>query len=124
MMNFQQLKDYCLNKRGTYEDFPFDGETLVFKVGSKMFALTNINDQKLKVNLKCDPLMAEDFRREYEAIKPGYHMNKVHWNTVEIDGTIDDETIKMLIDISYDLVFNGLNRKEKEEILNLTKKEY
>lgn len=117
MINFQEFKDYCLKKKGVYEDFPFDDETLVFKVGSKMFALTNINDQKLKVNLKCDPLMAEDFRREYEAIKPGYHMNKVHWNTVEIDGTIDDETIKMLIDISYDLVFKGLKKKEKEEIL-------
>ncbi|KOA18650.1 hypothetical protein CLHOM_29340 [Clostridium homopropionicum DSM 5847] len=120
-MNFQELKKYCLNKKGAYEDFPFDNETLVFKVGSKMFVLTNINEKELKVNLKCDPLMAEDFRREYKAIKPGYHMNKVHWNTVEIDGSIDDETIKMLIDISYDLVFKGLKRTEKEEILYLNR---
>lgn len=116
MLNLQQLKKYCLSKKGVYEDFPFDDETLVFKVGSKMFALTNINEKELKVNLKCDPMMAQDLRREYVAIKPGYHMNKIHWNTVEIDGSIDDKIIEMLIDISYDLVFKGLKKKEREEI--------
>ncbi|MTK13500.1 MAG: MmcQ/YjbR family DNA-binding protein [Clostridiaceae bacterium] len=116
-MNLKELKDYCLNKKGVHEDFPFDDETLVLKVGSKMFALTNINEKDLKVNLKCDPIMSQDLRREYNAIKPGYHMNKTHWNTVEINGSIDDKTIKMLIDISYDLVFKGLKKKEREEIL-------
>lgn len=116
MIDIQQLKKYCLSKKGVSEDFPFDDETLVFKVGSKMFALTNINEKELKVNLKCDPIMAQDLRQEYEAIKPGYHMNKIHWNTVEIDGTIDDNMIEMLIDISYDLVFKGLKKKEREEI--------
>lgn len=116
-MDLQELKNYCLNKKGVYEDFPFDDETLVLKVGSKMFALTNINEKDLKVNLKCDPIMSQDLRREFNAIKPGYHMNKIHWNTVEIDGSIDDKTIKMLIDISYDLVFKGLKKREREEIL-------
>lgn len=117
MMNLQELKNYCLSKKGAHEDFPFDNETLVFKVGGKMFALTNINEKELKVNLKCDPMMAQDLRREYTAIKPGYHMNKTHWNTVEIDGSIEDKIIKMLIDISYDLVFKGLKKKEREDIL-------
>lgn len=116
MIDLQQLKKYCLSKKGVSEDFPFDDETLVFKVGSKMFALTNIKEKELKINLKCDPMMAQDLRQEYEAIKPGYHMNKTHWNTVEIDGTIDDNIIEMLIDISYDLVFKGLRKKEREEI--------
>lgn len=116
MIDLQQLKKYCLSKKGVSEDFPFDDETLVFKVGSKMFALTNIKEKQLKINLKCDPMMAQDLRQEYEAIKPGYHMNKIHWNTVEIDGTIDDNIIEMLIDISYDLVFKGLRKKEREEI--------
>lgn len=116
-MNLQELKNYCLNKKGVYEDFPFDDETLVLKVGSKMFALTNINEEDLKINLKCDPIMSQDLRREYNSIKPGYHMNKMHWNTVEINGSIDDKTIKMLIDISYDLVFKGLKKREREEVL-------
>ncbi|WML34998.1 MmcQ/YjbR family DNA-binding protein [Clostridium sp. OS1-26] len=116
-MNLQEIKDYCLSKKGVYEDFPFDDETLVLKVGSKMFALTNINEKDLKVNLKCDPIMSQDLRREFNAIKPGYHMNKIHWNTVEIDGSIEDKTVKMLIDISYDLVFKGLKKREREEIL-------
>ncbi|KZL92374.1 hypothetical protein CLMAG_21830 [Clostridium magnum DSM 2767] len=116
MINLQQLKNYCLSKKGVCADFPFDDETLVFKVGSKMFALTNIKDKELKVNLKCDPMMLQDLRREYEAIKPGYHMNKTHWNTVELDGSLEDKIVEMLIDISYDLVFKGLKKKEREEI--------
>lgn len=120
-MNLEGLKNYCLCKKGVYEHFPFDDETLVFKVGSKMFALTNINEKELKINLKCDPIMAQDLRREYVAIKPGYHMNKDHWNTVEVDGSMEDKIIEMLIDISYDLVFKGLRKKEREEILTKTK---
>lgn len=118
MMDLHAFKNYCLSKKGTSEDFPFDDETLVIKVGSKMFTLTNIKDKKFKINLKCDPMMAQDLRMEYKAITPGYHMNKVHWNTVEIDGTIDDNIIKMLIDISYDLVFKGLTKKEREAIVS------
>jgi len=117
-MDLQELRNYCLNKKGTSEDFPFDDETLVFKVGSKMFGLTNIKANELKVNLKCDPIMAEALRREYEAITPGYHMNKKHWNTIAFDGSISEDNIKTFIDISYNLVFKGLKKAEKEEIIN------
>lgn len=117
MISLQDLKSYCLSKRGVHEDFPFNEETLVFKVGEKMFALTNINEKDLKVNLKCNPIMAGDLRREYAAITPGYHMNKNHWNTVKIDGSLDDGFIKMLIDISYDLVVKGLKKKDREALL-------
>lgn len=116
-MKLKSLRDYCLNKTGVYETFPFDEETLVFKVGSKMFALTNIKTDKLFVNLKCDPDMADGLRRDYTFIKPGYHMNKRHWNTVELSEASDEEFICWMIDNSYDLVFKSLKKNEKEEIL-------
>ena len=115
-MDFQELKNYCLSKKGASEAFPFDDETLVFKVGCKMFGLTNIKSKELSVNLKCDPLMAEALRREYEAITPGYHMNKKHWNTIAFDGSIPDDNLKVFIDISYDLVYKGLKKSERESI--------
>lgn len=115
-MNLDNLKKYCLSKKGVKQDFPFDHEVLVFKVGPKIFALTNINVADLQVSLKCDPFLSVDLRREHKSIKPGYHLNKQHWNTVEIDGSISDEKIYWLIDLSYDLVFKGLKKSEKEEI--------
>ena len=115
-MDLNALKLYCLSKSGTTESFPFDDETLVFKVGNKMFAITNINDPNLKVSLKCDPYLALDLRRDYPAIKPGYHLNKTHWNTIEVDGTIPDDKIYWLIGLSYDLVFKGLKKDEKNKI--------
>lgn len=115
-MDLEMLRKYCLKKKGVTENFPFDEETLVFKVGSKMFALTNIKSPSLSVSLKCDPFMAQDLRRDYTCIKPGYHLNKEHWNTVEIDGTLEDEKIIYLIDHSYNLVFKGLKKSEKADI--------
>ena len=115
-MDFQIFRNYCTGKKSVIEDFPFDDETLVFKVGSKMFALTNINKKPFQINLKCDPLIAQDLRTQYEAVKPGYHMNKRHWNTVEIDGTIPNDKIFWMIDISYDLVFKALKKSERETI--------
>lgn len=112
-MNLKEFREYCLNKRGVTESFPFDEETLVLKVGSKMFALTNINKPILEINLKCDPFMAIDLRNAYSSIKPGYHMNKTHWNTVVVDGTIPEDKILFLIDLSYDLVYKGLKKSEK-----------
>lgn len=112
-MNLQEFREYCLNKRGVTESFPFDDETMVLKVGSKMFALTNINKPILEINLKCDPFMSIDLRNEYSSIKPGYHMNKTHWNTVVVDGTIPEDKILFLIDLSYDLVYKGLKKSEK-----------
>lgn len=115
-MDLKELRNYCLSKKGTSEAFPFDDETLVIKVGSKIFALTNIKTKELKVNLKCEPVMAEALRREYEAITPGYHMNKKHWNTIAFDGSISDENLKTFINISYDLVFKGLKKAERESL--------
>lgn len=115
-MNFETFKSYCLSKKGTKEDFPFDAETLVLKVGSKMFALTNLNKSPLQVNLKCDPYLAQELRNEFPSIKPGYHMNKKHWNTVVIDGTLDEGKIFWMIDMSYKLVFNGLRKIDRETI--------
>lgn len=115
-MNLKQLRKYCTSKPGVSEDFPFDFETLVFKVGSKMFALTNIKSEDLRVNLKCDPLLAEQLRSTHKAIIPGYHMNKRHWNTVYLDGSIPEKEINRMIDHSYELVFKGLTKKEKENL--------
>lgn len=112
-MVLKEFKSYCLAKKGVIETFPFDDETLVLKVGSKMFALTNVNSPILEISLKCDPLMALDLRREYNSIKPGYHLNKTHWNTITVDGTIPEDKILFLIDLSYDLVYKGLKKSEK-----------
>jgi predicted DNA-binding protein (MmcQ/YjbR family) len=116
MLSLDAFRSYCLNKKGVTESFPFDDETLVLKVGSKMFALTNINKLILEVNLKCEPLMSEDLRRDFQAITPGYHMNKKHWNTIILDGSITDEKIFFLVDLSYELVYTKLKKSEKEEL--------
>jgi predicted DNA-binding protein (MmcQ/YjbR family) len=118
MLSLEEFKNYCISKKGVTEYFPFDDETLVFKVGSKIFALTNINKPLLEVNLKCEPFMSEDLRRDFHAIKPGYHMNKKHWNTIILDGSIPDEKILFLVDLSFELVYNGLKKSEKEELQN------
>lgn len=116
-MTLEDIRSYCLSKKGVIEDFPFDDKTLVFKVGSKMFGLTNIKSSSLAISLKCDPILAAALREEFAAIKPGYHLNKKHWNTIDIDGSIPEDKIYSLIDLSYDLVFKGLKKVEKERIL-------
>jgi predicted DNA-binding protein (MmcQ/YjbR family) len=115
-MTLEKIKKYCLSKKGAIEDFPFDFETLVIKVGQKMFALMNINTKPVAVNLKCDPFLAMELRDRYEAVTPGYHMNKVHWNTVILDSTIPVKEIFLMIDHSYELVYKSLSGKEKEKI--------
>lgn len=119
-MNLEMLREYCKSKKGVREDFPFDDKTLVFKVGPKMFGLTNIKDSILKVNLKCDPIISLSLRNDYPSINPGYHMNKDHWNTVTIDDTLEENIIKWLIDMSYDLVIKSLTKKEREKIESLS----
>ncbi len=114
-MNIEELREYCLSKKAVTECFPFDDVTLVFKVGGKMFALNNL-DGNLSVNLKCDPEKAIELREQYPAVKPGYHMNKKLWNTVEIDGSIADTLIKNWIDDSYNLVVQSLTKKQRETI--------
>ncbi len=111
-MNLETLRQYCLKKEDTSEDFPFDEETLVFRVFGKIFALTSIYDRPLTVNLKCDPELAMELREQYDEVRPGYHMNKKHWNTVMLDGGLSSKVIYSMVDHSYDLVKMG-SRKTK-----------
>ncbi len=109
-MNIEAYRNYCLKKPGTTEEFPFDNETLVFKVGGKMYALCNV-DLFESINLKCDPEQAVQLREMYDSVLPGYHMNKKHWNTVILDGTIPDRLIYAWTDHSYQLVREHLPYK-------------
>ena len=117
-MNIEDLREYCLSLKGVTESFPFNETVLVFKVGGKMFCLTDL-EGPFSVSLKNEPEKNIELREEYPAIIPGYHMNKMHWNTVNIDGTISDNMIKNLIDDSYDLITLSLSRKKQQEIKNL-----
>jgi predicted DNA-binding protein (MmcQ/YjbR family) len=114
-MNIEEFREYCLSKPGVTEDFPFDASTLVFKLGGKMFALTDLEDE-FSINLKCDPERAIALRGQYPCITPGYHMSKKHWNTVLIDGSIERNLLLELIDHSYELVFSGLSLKVRTQI--------
>ena len=121
-MNLETFYEYCLSKKGVTEHFPFDEETLVFKVGGKMFALSSLNQWEKgapSVNLKCNPEYAEELRAQYDDIKPGWHMSKIHWNTIEINRDVPDSLVKDLIDHSYELVFKSLTKKLQTEILEL-----
>ncbi len=107
-MNLETYYQYCLSKKGVTEHFPFDENTLVFKVSGKMFALSSLTLWEKgtpSVNLKCDPDRAQELRAQYEDIQPGYHMSKVHWNTINVNRDVADKMILELIDHSYDLVF-------------------
>ncbi len=121
-MNIQQFYEFCLSKKGVTEHFPFDEETLVFKVGGKMFCLTSLKEWEKgtpSLNLKCNPERAEELRAEYEAIIPGWHMSKVHWNTVVFNSDVSDKMMRELINHSYELVFNSLTKKIQAEINEL-----
>jgi len=102
-MDIVILRDYCISKKGSTETFPFGDDTLVFKVKEKIFALVNL-DGDLSINLKCDPVLAIDLRERYSSVIPGYHMNKKHWNTVLLDGSVPDKEVFSWIDHSYDLI--------------------
>lgn len=115
-MNIEEFRDFCLNLPHVSESFPFDELTLVFKVGGKMFALTGLEYAELSVNLKCDPVKAIELRETYEAVQPGYHMNKKHWNTVKPNDGMPIELFKELILHSYELVKNSLTKKVKTEL--------
>lgn len=106
-MNIEEFRDYCLSKNATTESFPFDEVTLVFKVRGKMFALCAIDNFDF-VNLKCDPERALELRAEFNAIKPGWHMSKKHWNSVYVNQDVTDDFLKELIDHSYDLIVASL----------------
>jgi predicted DNA-binding protein (MmcQ/YjbR family) len=117
-MNLETYYEYCLSKKGVTEHFPFDEDTLVFKVGGKMFALSSLSQWEKgtpSVNLKCDPERAQELRAEYDAIQPGFHMSKVHWNTIAVNQDVPDVLLKELIDHSYNLVFKSLTKKIQKE---------
>lgn len=116
-MNIEEFRTYCLKKKCVTEHFPFDEVTLVFKVCNKMFALSGLENQPPKINLKCDPERAILLREEYDGIiMPGFHMNKKHWNTVDISN-LPQKFIEEMIDDSYDLIVKGLPKKTREELL-------
>jgi len=118
-MNIEELREYCLKKKGVTEDFPFDEVTLVFKVMGKMFALTGLDNEDPSVNLKCNPEYAVELREDFpDDILPGYHMSKKHWNTVKYSGGLKDNFVKELVNHSYDLVVSGLTKKQQEELEN------
>ena len=115
-MNIEQIRDYCLSKKGVTEEFPFDEKTLVFKVMSKMFVLSGLERIPHEINLKCNPEKAIELREEYDGlIYGGYHMNKKHWNTVVI-GQLPNDLIIEMIDHSYELVVSKLSKKLREQI--------
>lgn len=120
-MNIEQLYQYCLNKNGVTEDFPFDEDTLVFKVLGKIFLLVSLKGYEsghASINLKADPNYAEELRSTYESIQPGYHMNKKHWNTVKIHtGELSPKFITELIDHSYDMVVKSMPKKLRDTLL-------
>ncbi|WBX70687.1 MmcQ/YjbR family DNA-binding protein [Tenacibaculum retecalamus] len=121
-MHIEQLRDYCITKKGVTEHFPFDDVTLVFKVMNKMFALSGLDTWEkgeAKINLKCNPERALELRAEYESINPGWHMNKKHWNTITLNNDVSDELAFQLIDHSYDLIVSGLTKKLRKELKSM-----
>jgi predicted DNA-binding protein (MmcQ/YjbR family) len=116
-MNAEEIRTICLSKKGVTESFPFDNETLVFKVMNKIFLLIGLNYSPLSFNAKCDPEEAITLRESYpNVIKPGYHMSKVHWNTIVCDGELNHNQITKLIDDSYQLIVLSLPKKVQGEL--------
>ena len=116
-MNIEELRNYCLSKKGATESFPFDETTLVFKVMNKMFALTSLKGE-LYVTLKCEANHAIELREHYPFVRPGYHMNKKLWNTIDVFNTLEDKLIREWIDDSYDLVVKSLTKKLQSELIS------
>lgn len=110
------LRDHLLTFPGAEETFPFGPETSVFKVGGKLFALSRLGADELRVSLKCEPQIAEALRAEHAAVLPGYHLNKRHWNTVVLDGSLAERLVRDMIEDSYDLVVSGLPAARRREL--------
>jgi len=116
-MNYDTLEKCLLSEKGAAKDFPFGNDVAVFKVAGKMFALVAWNDAPLRITLKCDPDEADFFRTVYEAVKPGYYMNKVHWNTITLNGSVPEAVLLRMITSSYALVVKGLRKSEREKLV-------
>jgi predicted DNA-binding protein (MmcQ/YjbR family) len=115
-MDAAALRRWCLAQAGAIEDFPFGPEHSVFKVGGKMFALSTLDRTPLEVSVKCEPELAIQLRESYDAIRPGYHLNKRHWNTITLDGSLSDQLARDLIEDSYDLVASALPKRTREQL--------
>lgn len=116
-MNVEEFRLFCLQKPAVTEEFPFGPETLVFKVAGKVFALTGLDEIQFKVNLKCDPEYAVELRENHEEVKPGFHMNKKHWNTVDFEGNLSEKLLRSLINHSYELVVKSLPKSKRENLI-------
>lgn len=116
-MTRDQVLDLCASLPGAVEDYPFGDDVAVFNVAGKMFALVSLAGEPGSVNLKCDPDWALELRALYEAVRPGYHQSKRHWNTVELDGTVEDADLREMIDHSYELVVSRLPRNQRSRLL-------
>jgi predicted DNA-binding protein (MmcQ/YjbR family) len=115
-MDIEQLREYCLLKPGVDETLPFGPDTLAYKVGGKIFLLTGLDNEELRFNVKCDPEKALELREQFSCVLPGYHMNKNHWNTIIVDGSVSSKQLKEWIDHSYELVVESLPKKVREEL--------
>jgi len=115
-MRAAKLREHCLAFPGSAETFPFGPQTSVFKVAGKIFAISRLSEDQLRVSLKCEPLLAEELREAHPAVIPGYHLNKRHWNTVIIDGSLPDRMIKDMIEDSYDLIVSKLPRSRRRAL--------
>ena len=115
--DYTSIEKYLLSKKGSYKDFPFGPEAAVYKVCNKMFALMSQDNDTPRLNLKCDPDDAEVLRSIFNAVKPGYHMNKLHWNSVYLDGSIPEGAVCQMIDDSYNLVVKGLKKSERNKLI-------
>ena len=114
-MDLETIRNHCLKKKGAAEEFPFGGDTPVYKVMGKMFLLASLS-YPVSINIKCDPENAVELRERYSSVTPGYHMNKTHWNTVILDGSVSDKEIVNWIDDSYDLVIRGLKKSDRARL--------
>ncbi|HEV7349606.1 MmcQ/YjbR family DNA-binding protein [Telluribacter sp.] len=115
-MNIENLRDLCIALPGVTEEFPFGEETLVYKVMGKIFLLTSLNSDTFRFNVKCEPEKAEELREQYPSVLPGYHMNKKHWNTIVVDGSVPDKVLRSWIVDSYSLVVASLPAKTKQTL--------
>ncbi len=114
-MNIELVRDFCLSKKGVTESLPFNEDSPVYKVMGKIFIIANLNPP-ISINVKCDPEIAVDLRERYNCVKPGYHMNKLHWNTIDLDNSVSDKLVLKWIDHSYNLVVKGLKKSLREEL--------
>lgn len=115
-MDIESLREYCLSKTAAEETLPFGPDTLVYKVGGKVFLLFSLDSEVVQFNVKCDPEKAIELRERYDCVQPGYHMNKKHWNTIVVDGSASNTLLKEWIDDSYELIVKSLPAKAREQI--------